>query len=236
VSFASANNVIVDTAGGMTPGALTSKRLRMQGLVFTISGNTANTITVSGSWALQVPVPGTPYEVYEADGVTSVQTLSTGGGSLWLGASNGLYRLTGSTWTRFTTESTESAPGALDGLLSNDVERLMLLPNGDLYVTSMYSGVSRLRGTTWTAYTEANTETAPGQGDGLPDDSVYDVIDDGAGTLWFSTDSGAARLMGGAWDHYGPAQGLSDWVSGVWLGAGGEVHLGNDSGLFRIVP
>jgi ligand-binding sensor domain-containing protein len=236
VSFASSSNVLVDTAGGMTPGALTSKRLFIQGQSLAITGNTANTITVSGSWGLQVPVPGTPYEVYEADGVTFAQTLLATGGTLWLGANTGLYRLTGSTWTRLTVASTESAPGAVDGLLSDDVERLMVLPNGDLYVTSMYSGVSRLRGTSWSTFTVANTETAPNRRDGLPDDDVYDVIDDGTGTLWFSTGSGAARLMGTSWATYGPAQGLSGWVGGVWLDPGGRVHLGNASGLHRIVP
>lgn len=238
VSFASAHNVLVDTAGGMTPGALVSKRLVIQGLVFTINANTSNSITISSTigWGLQVPVPGTPYEVYEAEGVGSAQTFLSSGGTTWLGANNGLYRLMGSTWTHFTQASTESAPGARDGLWSDDVERLVLLPNGDLYVTSTYSGVSRLRGASWLTYTVANTQSAPNARDGLPDDDVLDVVDDGAGTLWFATGTGAARLMGTTWDHYGPAQGLTNWTTGVWLAPGGQVHLATGSGLFRIVP
>lgn len=236
VSFPSDTTIIVDTAGGMTPGALTGMKLVMQGVVFTISANTANSITTTASWALQVPVPGTTYEVYDLQGFASVQTALSDGATTWLGTSNGLYRLVGSTWTRFSMVSTESAPGARDGLVSDDVERITRLPNGDVFASSTYSGISRLRGTSWQAFTVANTESAPGLADGLPDDDVYDVTMDATGRTWFATGSGAVRLSGTSWALYGPAQGLSYYTSGVWLDPADQVHLSNNSGLYRIVP
>ncbi|MDP1829260.1 MAG: carboxypeptidase-like regulatory domain-containing protein [Archangium sp.] len=236
VSFASSNNVIVDTAGGMTTGEYAGKRLVMLGQVFTINTNTPNSLTISSGWTLVIPVPGTPYEVYDTDGFGTLQTALVVGANSWLGTTSGLYRLNGSTWTAFTSESTESAPGAGDGLLSDDVERLVSVANGDLFALSTYSGASRLRGTTWSNYTVANTESALNLGDGLPDDDVYDVTVDGAGTQWFSTGSGAARLMGTTWSVYGPEQGLDYYTTGVWLSPSAQVHVANQDGLFVVMP
>lgn len=238
VSFASANNTLVDTAGGMTPGALSGKKLVVHGATFTISNNTSNSITIGTPfWNLLVPTPGARFEVYEADGFTSPQAFIVSGATTWLGAGNGLYKRVGTTWTRFSVLSTESAQGARDGLLTDDAERLSLLPNGDLYVYSTYSGVSRLRGTAWESYTVTNTESAPGLRDGLPEDDVYDVTSEASGAVWFATGDGAARLTGtNTWRVYGPEQGLDGYTPGVWIDSMGQVHLGTQTGLYRITP
>lgn len=231
-------NTIVDTSGTLVAGALVGKRLLLEGRVLTVESNTTTSITMSGGtvWPLRLPLPGTPYQVYEPNGYVSAQAMAVDGSRLWVGATNGLYRLEGTAWTRFTSASTESAVGAADGLLDDDVSGLWPQPNGDLYVGFYRSGVSRLRGSTWTALTPANTESGPGLGDGLPNSMVNQVVTAPDGASWFVTFRGAARLSGNTWRQYGEQDGLDSFITGIWFDRAGQAHLANQDGLFRLRP
>lgn len=231
VSLVTSVNTIVDLTGGMTPGALAGKTLFMDGMYRTISSNTANTITTSSSWTLQVPIPGTPYSVFDDQGLSGIiqRLATTDGSTLWLGTSNGgLYRRAGTAWTQFTVANTESTPGAADGLVSNDVEMMRLLPNGDLYVSDYSSGVSRLRGTSWTNYTEANSD--------LVSDEVYDAYLDPSGALWLATDTAVEKIVGTTWTHVGPNRGISSFAPGVWVSPSNTVYIATFNGLMGLLP
>lgn len=230
VGLVSATNVIVDLAGGLTPGAYNGKVLLIDGVFRTISSNTSNSITVSNTWSLQVPVAGTPYSIYEDRGLASTMArVMMDGSTLWLGTyGEGVYRRVGSTWTAFTRASTESMSGAGDGLVTDDVQVVRRLPNGDLYFGDSNSGISRLRGSTWTAFTEANSD--------LMSDEVYDAYLDPSGNLWFATDFGAQQVVGSTWTHVGPSRGVPNYTPGVWVSPSNTVYLATNNGLFALLP
>lgn len=235
VTTPTASNSITVPALSVAPNSLVGKSLVVNGRWLTIASHTQTSITTTGSWGHDGPFPGDAFRVVARDEVGTLQDLAFGNGALWAGASNGLYRRAGTAWTRYTAQSTESAPWARDGLRVDDVERVRVLPSGDVWAMSPGEGASRLRGTSWHSVTVASTESAPQAHDGLPGDTVYDV-QEAAGATWLSTNAGAARWDGAAWTPVGQDEGFSSWVYGVWVTPDGTVHLAHDDGVYRLVP
>lgn len=226
---------IIDSAKSFAPNAFMGKRLVVNGRSFAISTNTATQLTMSGAWGHDGPEPGDGYVVTDTDPLGGYQDLTSAGSTLWVGASSGLLRLAGTTWTRWTVASTQSASWLRDGLAADDVERVRVLPSGDVWALTSFEGASRLRGSSWLQVTRLNTQSMPGLGDGLPGDRVWDVVEH-SGSTWFSTSGGAARWTGTAWSPVGKEQGFTSNVYGVWHAPNGEVHLGDDSGFYRLLP
>jgi hypothetical protein len=132
--------------------------------------------------------------------------------------------------------STESAPGRADGLPFDALTGVRAAPNGDVFALLGSSGTARLSGSSWSSFSVANTESAPGAGDGLVSNEVFDATRDSTGALWFSTNQGVSRRAGTTWTQFGPPQGLAGPIWQTWLSPQAEVYLGSDLGLYRLSP
>lgn len=68
-------------------------------------------------------------------------------------------------------------------------------------------------------------------GDGLPSNSVYDVVQDGHGDLWFATEGGVGRFDGRQWQHFWIGQGLTEsWAWELEEDAAGNMWVGTKGG------
>ena len=159
----------------------------------------------------------------QADGLVSNTVLAVFEdirGNIWFGTTNGLTRYDGENFRTFTTEDGlaentiglifEDQQGMLwfaDGVLSSFLERgksmdmsWMETPLSELDITMYYDatpegitrpiplrGVSRYDGEKFRVFTTA---------DGLARDTVKDIFEDEAGTLWFATSSGMSHYDG----------------------------------------
>ena len=71
--------------------------------------------------------------------------------------------------------------------------------------------------------------------DGLAADSVYRVLADSRGFLWFGTDEGLSRFDGYRFVNYGPAQGLPHrFVEGIIETRAGDLWIATPRGLSRV--
>lgn len=67
---------------------------------------------------------------------------------------------------------------------------------------------------------------------GLPQNSVNDIIQDPQGYLWFATQGGAARFDGYDFEHYNALNGLpDDFVNCLLAGKSGDIWFGTQGGL-----
>ena len=159
----------------------------------------------------------------QTDGLVSDRVLTIfedSHGTMWFGTTNGLTRYDGENFQTFTTEDGlaentiglifEDQQGMLwfaDGVLSSFLERgksmdmsWMETPLSELDITMYYDetpegttrsiplrGVSRYDGEKFRIFTPA---------DGLARDTVKDIFEDAAGTLWFATSSGVSHYDG----------------------------------------
>ena len=158
----------------------------------------------------------------EADGLVSNTVLTVfedSRGNIWFGTTDGLTRYDGENFQTFTTEDGlvrntiglifEDQRGILwfaDGVLSSFLERgkpidmsWMETPLSELDLTLHQEtteetrrivplkGVSRYDGKAFKIFTTA---------DGLADDTIQDIFQDKAGTLWFATWSGLSQYNG----------------------------------------
>ncbi|HEY7368866.1 MAG TPA: two-component regulator propeller domain-containing protein [Thermoanaerobaculia bacterium] len=114
-----------------------------------------------------------------ADGLSNERVMSivpAKDGTLWLGTvGGGLNRRRGATLSPF-------GPTALTQAFVYDV-----LPDADgtLWVATATDGLWRFRAGQWRSF---------GTEQGLPDDVFYRILDDGAGSLWLSSNRGVARV------------------------------------------
>ena len=158
----------------------------------------------------------------QADGLVSNTVLTVfedSHGTMWFGTTDGLTRYDGENFRTFTTEDGlarntiglifEDQRGMLwfgDGVLSSFLERgkpmdmsWMEKPLSELDLTPYdetpkgmrrsipLGGVSRYDGEKFRIFTTA---------DGLPRDTVKDIFEDEAGTLWFATSAGVSHYDG----------------------------------------
>ncbi|HYK36572.1 two-component regulator propeller domain-containing protein [Alloacidobacterium sp.] len=134
---------------------------------------------VHTSWSAKDGAPGNVYALAQ-----------TPDGFLWLGTMQGLYRFDGITFERYEPQSGPAFP-------SSFVTSLLALPNGDLWIGFRDKGVSRLRGSRNTNYTNS---------DGLPSGRVAKLVQDRDGTIWAGTEGGLARFDHNRWQQVG-----NDW-------------------------
>ncbi len=114
----------------------------------------------------------------EADGLagdTVVDLCESRDGSLWVGTTTGISRFQDGTFTSF---------GEKEGL-SYAVRALKADPDGTLWIGTSGGGLFRMRGGRLSSVTARQ---------GLYDDVVFAILDDGAGNLWMSCNRGIFRV------------------------------------------
>ena len=202
----------------------------------------------------------------QADGLVSNRVLTIfedSHGTMWFGTTNGLTRYDGENFRTFTTEDGlaentiglifEDQQGMLwfaDGVLSSFLERgkamdmsWMETPLSELDITMYYDetpegitrpiplrGVSRYDGEKFRVFTTA---------DGLARDTVKDIFEDAAGTLWFATSSGVSRYDGEKFNNIivnGPIgmDVLPDWwnqITALARDTAGNFWFGSTAGV-----
>ncbi len=100
-------------------------------------------------------------------------------GGVWVGTYNGgvaHLSATNRTWTSWTTR---------EGLSVDYIRSLLLDDDGTLWIGSNGGGLMRLRGTNVVVFNQKN---------GLPNDQVFQVLDDRAGSIWFPSLRGIHRV------------------------------------------
>jgi ligand-binding sensor domain-containing protein len=201
----------------------------------------------------------------DADGLASNTVLTVfedSRGNIWFGTTDGLTRYDGKNFQTFTTEDGlvrntiglifEDQNGMLwfaDGVLSSFLERgkpidmsWMETPLSELDLTQHneppegtarripLKGVSRYDGKAFKIFTTA---------DGLADDTIQDIFQDKAGTLWFATWSGVSQYNGEEFNNIvvnGPMgmEVLPDWwdeIKAIAQDTTGNVWFGSTAGV-----
>ena len=201
----------------------------------------------------------------EADGLVSNTVLTVfedSRGNIWFGTTDGLTRYDGKNFQTFTTEDGlvrntiglifEDQRGMLwfaDGVLSSFLERgkpidmsWMETPLSELDLTLHQEtteetrraiplkGVSRYDGKAFKIFTTA---------DGLADDTIQDIFQDKAGTLWFATWSGLSQYNGEEFNNIvvnGPMgmEVLPDWwneIKAIAQDTTGNFWFGSTAGV-----
>ena len=191
------------------------KRLHVIWLVTCLLSNW----TVSVAYTAELKIEKT---LTQADGLVSNTVLTIfedSHGTMWFGTTDGLTRYDGTNFQTFTTEDGlsrntiglifEDRRGMLwfaDGVLSHFLERgkpmdmsWMETPLSELDLTPYdetpagtrkpirLKGVNRYDGEKFRIFTTA---------DGLPRDTIKDIFEDEAGTLWFATGAGVSHYDG----------------------------------------
>src|SRR6185295_18367019 len=108
-----------------------------------------------------------------------VKVLQTRDGYVWLGTHGGLARFDGLRFTIFDTGNTPA-------LRSNRILALCEDLDGTLWLGTQNGGLTSYSQGTFRTYTTR---------EGLPDESVYDVLVDRLGTLWISTPKGLVHRI-----------------------------------------
>jgi ligand-binding sensor domain-containing protein len=103
----------------------------------------------------------------------TVKALAQGAdGVLWVGTSSGLARVEGGTVRRVRIDGKPHA---------EDVDAVLVDPDGTVWIGTIGAGLQRLRGGRLTAVASRQ---------GLPSDTVLSLLDDGQGRLWMSSGEG----------------------------------------------
>lgn len=140
-----------------------------------------------------------------------------GQGTLWAGASMGLFRVRGSDVRFFTTK---------DGLPGPTVSAIASDGAGGLWLGTDGSGLSHYSDGHFTAYTVR---------DGLADNIVNALYRDASGTLWVGTSGGVSRLRDGKFTSFTTKDGLSDdTIYSILEDATGRLWMGCEKGVFRV--
>lgn len=147
-------------------------------------------------------------------------------GDIWAGGDSGLYRLTGSSWTRFTTS---------DGLSHNEVIALGAAPDGAIWAGYRTGGeIDRIR--TGTGSVQIGHDSRLGS---LGASIVYFFGFDPRGRMWAGTNRGVGVLENGRWIRMDRNDGLV-WDdcdgNGFAVAPDGSVWIGTSNGLAHFQP
>ena len=220
------------------------------------------------NWAICLAYPAAleiEKTITQADGLASNTVLTIfedSRGRMWFGTSNGVTRYDGKNFQTFTTEDGlaqntiglifEDRQGMLwfaDGVLSSVLKRekamdmsWMETPLSELDITPhneppagtrkpiRLKGVSRYDGQAFRIFTTA---------DGLAGDTVKDIFEDAAGTLWFATGFGVSQYNGEKFNNIivdGPMgmEVLPDWwnrIMAIAEDTAGNFWFGSEVGI-----
>ena len=198
---------------------------------------TAVARTDSGS-VLVATLAGDSSDVWEYDGLAleklssryvprpifgPIRTLASApNGDIWVGTDRGAFRLRPDGFTHFTKED------GIGSRLNDDVQDIVVAPDGTVWAATQLGGLSRFDGSTWT--TLRNPE------DGLPSNNVEGLALAPDGTLWIALHNiplgpGLARYQNGVITP-GPATPAD--LSKVMVASNGHVWAASpNSGLYE---
>jgi signal transduction histidine kinase/DNA-binding response OmpR family regulator len=136
---------------------------------------------------------------------------------LWIGTSDGLVEIDGSTERTYTTR---------DGLSSNVILDVVATPDGSLWIGTS-RGLTRLSASKFLTYNARN---------GFTDEAVSAVYEDSKGTLWIGTEGdGLFRLKNERFSQYTTKDGLSeDVIPEIIESDEGDLWLPSNRGISRI--
>ncbi len=145
----------------------------------------------------------------------------------WFAATDGIWMLDGSSWTRYT-QSTSGIP-------QGGVNAMEVADDGAIWFGTFYNGAVRYDGTSWRAY---NTDNS-----GIGDNRVNGIAFAPDGGVWIAAPGCVSLLKNGRWsvfpaqDHLGGYAGLTcaavDGDGRAWFGTGGEGALRFDGSVWR---
>lgn len=146
-------------------------------------------------------------------------------GNLWAGVGDGLLRRDPQgDWETFS----EGDPFEADFY---GVSALAQGLDGSIWVGTDGSGVYNFLDDTWTLFTPEDP------GVELPSPYINKIAVSPDGSLWFATESGAARFDGQTWDVWGPEEGLSHWnVNAILIQPDGTAWFATSGGISRWQP
>lgn len=147
-------------------------------------------------------------------------------GTIWLGYGSGVFELSGTTWTHYTTS---------EGLICDVVSAVAIDNDGNKWFGT-FGGVSKFDGTNWTTYTTS---------DGLAGNVVTAIAIDADGNKWFGTGNyneqggadgtGVSKFDGTTWTTYTTANGLvSNNIKAIAIDTEGNKWFGTDSGISKL--
>ncbi|MDE6577630.1 MAG: response regulator [Muribaculaceae bacterium] len=108
-------------------------------------------------------------------------------GKIWIGTmGSGLYRYDPAEkqYKKYIYDENSPSPNSLK---SNSINSIMEDSKGIIWISTDRGGLSRYN-------SQTDDFTTYGQHQGLPDEIVYKVLEDGKGNLWFGTNKGLARF------------------------------------------
>ena len=149
-------------------------------------------------WTTYIP-PDWPKTFQLANEYPNVNSIAEApGGTLWFATNGGsrsggvgVYRYDGKIWTHFR---------QANGLQFDEINPVVVAPDGAIWFGSEVSGVSRYDGKSWTYYTTDN---------GLPENDIRSMAFAPDGALWMGTmDKGLARFDGKGWQYFTQQNGL----------------------------
>ena len=148
------------------------------------------------------------------------------GGEILVGTSNGLFRLSGTSWRRISTA---------DGLSHDLVLAVAANTPGEIWVGYWYSGnVTRIR-----IDGQRLSMTHFGAESGRRGEMSYFLGFDAQRHLWVGTDQGVQAWNGERWSHYDHTDGLI-WddcdLQGFAAAPDGSVWIGTSNGLAHFTP
>ncbi len=177
----------------------------------------------TGTFTVYTHDPGNPGSLSHPI-VTSILTDSSG--ILWVGTQKGLNRFDAGqgTFTRYT-----GKPGDMTGISSDRTGALLETRDGTLWVGTHGGGINRFNRVTGT-FDCFDTL------DGLPDNMIHGMLEDGGGNLWISSGKGICCFTpaSGAVKLYTPRDGLQGYefnVESCYKSPGGEMFFGGVNGL-----
>jgi signal transduction histidine kinase len=149
-------------------------------------------------------------------------------GTMWFGTKEGLCRLRKGKLSTFTIK---------DGLPSNVIYALMEAHDGALWVGTS-GGLCCIRKGVFTSYT-SSTATNPhknnGHNNNLPNDRVFNLLEDRDSALWIGTNDGLSRFKNGVFTNFFTRNGLShNAIHTLAQDSEGTIWIGTIGGLTRL--
>jgi signal transduction histidine kinase/ligand-binding sensor domain-containing protein len=143
----------------------------------------------------------------------------TSDGYLWLGTATGLFRFDGIRFEPYKPQSGQTFP-------QRSVASLFAVPDGGLWVSYWYGGVSLIKDGRVTEY---------GKEEGLPSRQVFAFARDRKGTVWIAAGKdGLSRLEGSRWRKIGSELGFAGPADTVFVDHTGTVWVGTPTSVLYL--
>jgi signal transduction histidine kinase/ligand-binding sensor domain-containing protein/DNA-binding NarL/FixJ family response regulator len=163
------------------------------------------------------------------DWVTEIQEDKDG--QLWIGTRFGLNRFDPETgaFTRFISDPSERG-----SIRHNTIMSIHISKDGELWIGTFGGGLNKFN-------RETETFSAYRERHGLPNDSIYGILEDDQGNLWMSTNFGLSKFnpTTETFKNYDTSDGLQSNEfnqSAYYQSPGGEMFFGGINGLNAFFP